>query len=285
MNYIELINWFWELDEGWQFSCCETRLYFYLLRTANRLGWESNWTHGDAKTAACVGVSINKFKAARDRISAAGLIWFRTGGKGFGDKTRYQILTPKSIPKLTPKSTPNYEPKLTPINKLKLKQKQIINPPYIPPEGEMCLDEKNESSDNSLKYSKEEKEKSSAKKEKEPKHKYGKYENVLLTDVEYSKILEQSEGNEVINHFSTLKEMKGYKYKSDYLAILKWGIKSYEEEKKRNGNRQLPANNQVSSGKFGNNPIRNDAENKRAELNALEDLAEAILRRTGPSNG
>ena len=59
MNYIELINRFWELDEQWQFSCCETRLYFYLVKTANRLGWADNWTHKDDKTSANVGVSLN----------------------------------------------------------------------------------------------------------------------------------------------------------------------------------------------------------------------------------
>lgn len=49
MTYIELINNFWELDEDWQFTCCETRLYFYLLKTANRLGWVDSWTRSDAK--------------------------------------------------------------------------------------------------------------------------------------------------------------------------------------------------------------------------------------------
>ena len=44
MTYIELINNFWFLDEDWQFTCCETRLYFYLLKTANRLGWVDSWT-------------------------------------------------------------------------------------------------------------------------------------------------------------------------------------------------------------------------------------------------
>ena len=33
----------------------------------------------------------------------------------------------------------------------------------------------------------------------------------------------------VIANFSELKEMKGYKYKSDYLAIKKWGIDAYEK--------------------------------------------------------
>ena len=104
MNYIELINRFWELDEQWQFTCCETRLYFYLVKTANRLGWVDSWTHSDAKTAANVGVSLNSFKTARHRIAQACLISFRGGGKGQGEKTRYQILTPKPQPKVTPKA-------------------------------------------------------------------------------------------------------------------------------------------------------------------------------------
>ena len=126
MNYIELINRFWELDEAWQFSCCETRLYFYLLKTANRLGWENNWTHSDDKTSANVGVSKNSFKTARHRLSQAGLISFKEGGKGFGNKTRYQILTPKVDPKLHPKVDPKLHPKVDPIiNKQKLNQTKV----------------------------------------------------------------------------------------------------------------------------------------------------------------
>lgn len=123
MSYIELINNFWELDEKWQFSCCETRLYLYLLRTANRLGWEGNWTYGDNKMSACVGVSLNKFKSARDRIVEAGLISFKRGGNGFGNKTRYQILTPKPYPKSQPKVDPKSQPKVEPLNRLRQRLK------------------------------------------------------------------------------------------------------------------------------------------------------------------
>jgi len=128
MTYIDLINRFWELDEAWQFSCCETRLYFYLLKTANRLGWGDNWTHSDDKTAANVGVSKNTFKTARNRLSQAGLISFKEGGKGYGNKTRYQItyqnMTPKPEPKVDPKLQPKPEPKVDPIyNKTKIKTK------------------------------------------------------------------------------------------------------------------------------------------------------------------
>lgn len=128
MNYIELINWFWKLDEHWQFTCCETRLYFYLLKIANGLGWVDNWTHSDEKTSANVGVSVNTMKTARNRLHQAGLISFLAGGKGQRNKTRYQILTPNLTPSLTPKLTPN----LTPINKLN----ETNNiPPIVPPNG------------------------------------------------------------------------------------------------------------------------------------------------------
>ena len=73
------------------------------------------------------------------------------------------------------------------------------------------------------------------------KHKYGEFNNVLLSDSEFSKLEEQlghQKVCEVIQHFSELKEMKGYKYKSDYLAIKKWGIDSYEHSHKQSSNKQ-----------------------------------------------
>ena len=109
MTYIELINNFWELDEDWQFTCCETRLYFYLLKTA------------------------------RNRLVQAGLIEFKSGGNGQRDKTRYIVRCQNLIPKLQPKHEPNLipnrEPKPQPyINKTKIKTKNINIPP-TPPKG------------------------------------------------------------------------------------------------------------------------------------------------------
>lgn len=95
MTYIELINRFWELDESWQFSCCETRLYFYLLKIANRLGWEDNWTRSDTKVSSDVGVSVKVFKSARNRLVQAGLIECKQGN-GRGNKSTYSI---KGVPK------------------------------------------------------------------------------------------------------------------------------------------------------------------------------------------
>lgn len=127
MTYIELINNFWFLDEDWQFTCCETRLYFYLLKTANRLGWVDSWTRSDTKVSSDVGVSVNSMKNARNRLVQAGLIVFKAGGNGQRDKTKYQVvcdfrcqdLIPKLEPKVQPKLNPKLEPKVQPYNKTK----------------------------------------------------------------------------------------------------------------------------------------------------------------------
>lgn len=150
MTYIELINNFWELDEDWQFTCCETRLYFYLLKTANRLGWVNSWTRSDAKVSSDVGVSVNSMKTARNRLVQAGLIEFKPGGNGQRDKTRYEVrcqfrcqnLIPKPQPKHEPNLIPNLEPKPQPyINKTKIKTKSFNISP-IPPKGDLERDHK-----------------------------------------------------------------------------------------------------------------------------------------------
>ena len=56
------------------------------------------------------------------------------------------------------------------------------------------------------------------------KHKYGTHKNVLLTDEEYIKLQERypNDYNEKINTLSEGLALKGYKYKSHYLAVIKW---------------------------------------------------------------
>ena len=59
---------------------------------------------------------------------------------------------------------------------------------------------------------------------KKTKHKYGEHKNVLLTDDEYIKLQERFPDDYEMR-IETLSEgiaLKGYKYKSHYLAILKW---------------------------------------------------------------
>lgn len=56
------------------------------------------------------------------------------------------------------------------------------------------------------------------------KHKYGTHKNVLLTDEEYKKLQERypNDYDEKINTLSEGIALKGYKYKSHYLAVIKW---------------------------------------------------------------
>lgn len=59
---------------------------------------------------------------------------------------------------------------------------------------------------------------------KESKHKFGEYGHVLLTDSEYEKLQNRFPDSyqQKIAAMDKGIEMKGYKYKSHYLAILKW---------------------------------------------------------------
>ena len=65
---------------------------------------------------------------------------------------------------------------------------------------------------------------------KEKKHKYGEYQNVLLTDTELEKLKnEYSNYEELIKYLDESIEMKGYKYKSHYLAIKKWVVEAVKK--------------------------------------------------------
>lgn len=62
------------------------------------------------------------------------------------------------------------------------------------------------------------------------KHKYGKYNNVLLTDSEYEKLQADPNGKDAIEYLSDYRERKGYKAKSDYLCIKKWVFDAMKED-------------------------------------------------------
>lgn len=80
-----------------------------------------------------------------------------------------------------------------------------------------------------------------SKKEKPPKHQYGEYEHVLLSDEEFNKLTEKY--GEILTvkaiiHLDEYIEMKGYKVKSHYLAIRKWvidAVKEAEQKKQQSG--------------------------------------------------
>ena len=67
-----------------------------------------------------------------------------------------------------------------------------------------------------------------AEEHKDLKHKYGKYNNVLLTDEEIKQLREKlpKDWEKWIEKFSEGLELKGYTYNNHYLAILQWEERS-----------------------------------------------------------
>lgn len=95
MNYIKLINQFWAIDQQFSFSPIQTRLYFFLVHTCNRLGWKKVFNNTDRHTALMVGISINTMKKNRIVLKQTGLIDFIVGGSG-RKACQYKILIVKN---------------------------------------------------------------------------------------------------------------------------------------------------------------------------------------------
>ena len=72
--------------------------------------------------------------------------------------------------------------------------------------------------------------------EKETKHKFGEYQNVLLKDSEFEKLKQDygEEGtNKAITFLDEYIEIKGYKAKSHNLALRKWVFNAVKEQEQR----------------------------------------------------
>ena len=83
---------------------------------------------------------------------------------------------------------------------------------------------------------------------KKVKHKYGEYNNVLLTDDELSKLkTEYSDYEERIERLSSYIASKGTKYKSHYATIRNWARKDKEQPKQpKQSSYQEQVNNRMS---------------------------------------
>ncbi|TWP23111.1 hypothetical protein ETU10_08425 [Apibacter muscae] len=146
MNYIELINQFWQCNNELPIGCNATAVYFYLLKTCNSLGWKRNFKHSDRYIAIQLGISVNTVKTAKNKLKQLGLIDFKTPEKtsrGLNGSTTYTILTlsefdsvpicdvdsvPAPVPICDVDSVPDTINKL---NKTKLNNKELEkeNPP------------------------------------------------------------------------------------------------------------------------------------------------------------
>lgn len=82
MNYIKLINNFWELNAEHSLSGNETKLYFYLLKVSNSLAWQNPMYHSKKQMVEGLKMSWNTIKKARIRLKEADLINFKEGTPG-----------------------------------------------------------------------------------------------------------------------------------------------------------------------------------------------------------
>jgi len=81
-------------------------------------------------------------------------------------------------------------------------------------------------------------------KDKKIKHRYGEYKHVLLTDEEKDKLKSKfgtTGALQKVKNMDEAIELKGYKYKSHYLAILKWSKNEKEESNLDIHGNELPA--------------------------------------------
>ena len=71
---------------------------------------------------------------------------------------------------------------------------------------------------------------------KEPKHKYGEYQHVLLTDTDRERLVNdygEDETHEAIKYLDEYIETSGKKYKNHYLVMRKWVFDAVKEHKKK----------------------------------------------------
>lgn len=78
MNYIELINRFWNANEEHSFKTTDIALYFYLLKVNNDCSWKESFKRNNKKVEVDLNISFNTLKDARNRLKIANLIYFKT---------------------------------------------------------------------------------------------------------------------------------------------------------------------------------------------------------------
>lgn len=101
-----------------------------------------------------------------------------------------------------------------------------------------------------------------AEERKDLKHKYGKYNNVLLTDEEIKQLREKlpKDWEKWIEKFSEGLELKGYKYNNHYLAILQWEERSGQKK------------DDMRNSKFNNYKDTNKTDYSSIEKKILADM-------------
>lgn len=79
MNYIELINQFWQLRRSKRITSLQADLYMFLLQECNLKHWENPFECSNKLICASIGISEPSLIDARNRLQQLGLIKFKPG--------------------------------------------------------------------------------------------------------------------------------------------------------------------------------------------------------------
>ena len=128
MNYISLLNMFYERVQCSRVSNNAQLLYYTLLAINNKCSWSDWFSRTNVSISSMMGISEKSFMNARAELKQIGLIDFIPSKKR-GECTKYRILNPTnySTNYSTNDSTDAVQTTVqtTDINKLKDKQKSI----------------------------------------------------------------------------------------------------------------------------------------------------------------
>lgn len=217
MNYIAIINSFWDSATTNPLSTGQVSLYFALLHVCNRSNWTEWFQAPNQVLSVLTGMSRSGILKARNELKQRGLIDFRERGT----KTTVYCITIAN-------------------------SKQAGMQDGVQNSNQNSMQDGVQNS--STLYKHKQKQKQNNKKDtnvsKEPaapskvKHKHGEYGHVLLTDQELEKLTSEygtSLTTDAVRYLDEYVEMKGYKHKSSYLAIRKWVIDAAKRERREKG--------------------------------------------------
>ncbi|MGL5914027.1 MAG: hypothetical protein ACRCZB_07660 [Bacteroidales bacterium] len=90
MNYIELINQYWQLREQGMITGAEGDLYLYLIHTSNKLNWKNPFNQSNKLICAILNTSEPTLIRHRNTLKQVGLIEFESG-KAVRQNTQYYL--------------------------------------------------------------------------------------------------------------------------------------------------------------------------------------------------
>lgn len=87
MNYIKLVNQFWQVRRSIRVTNLQADLYFFLLQECNERGWQNPFQCSNITIMAGISVAMSSLQDARKKLVEHGLITFEPGQKNISNPT------------------------------------------------------------------------------------------------------------------------------------------------------------------------------------------------------